>query len=46
MMVGNAVRMLFSITKADLGADADMTAIIRPLEKWAGAEVRGKAAGA
>lgn len=43
MMVGNAVRMLFSITMADLGPDADMTAIIRPLEKWAGAEVRGKA---
>ncbi len=45
MMVGNAVRMLFSITKADLGPDADMTAIIRPLEKWAETEVRGKAAG-
>lgn len=44
MLVGNAVRMLFSITKADLGPDADMTAIIRPLEKWAGVEVRGKAA--
>ena len=46
MMVGNAVRMLFSITQADLGPEADMTAIIRPLEKWAGTEVRGKAAGA
>lgn len=46
MLVGNAVRMLFSITKADLGPDADMTAIIRPLEQWAGTEVRGKAAGA
>lgn len=45
MLVGNAVRMLFSITKAQLGPDADMTAIIRPLELWAGAEVRGKAAG-
>lgn len=45
MLVGNAVRMLFSITRADLGPDADMTAIIRPLEKWAGVEVRGKAAG-
>lgn len=46
MLVGNAVRMLFSITQADLGPEADMTAIIRPLEKWAGTEVRGKAAGA
>lgn len=45
MLVGNAVRMLFSITKADLGPDADMTAIIRPLEQWANTEVRGKAAG-
>lgn len=44
MMVGNAVRTLFSITKADLGPDADMTAVIRPLEKWAGVEVRGRAA--
>ncbi len=46
MLVGNAVRMLFSITKADLGPDADMTAIIRPLEQWADTQVRGKAAGA
>lgn len=45
MLVGNAVRMLFSITKAEMGPDADMTAIIRPLEQWAGTEVRGKAAG-
>src|SRR5690606_20105073 len=44
MMVGNAVRMLFSITKADLGPEADMTAIIRPLERWTGVEVRGRAA--
>lgn len=45
MLVGNAVRMLFSITKAEMGPDADMTAIIRPLEQWAGTEVRGEAAG-
>jgi 2-hydroxy-3-oxopropionate reductase len=45
MMVGNAVRTLFSITKADFGPDADMTAIIKPLERWAGTEVRGRAAG-
>ncbi|WP_421851030.1 NAD(P)-dependent oxidoreductase [Oricola sp.] len=41
MLVGNAVRMLFSITQADLGPDADMTEIIRPIENWAGTEVRG-----
>lgn len=45
MLVGNAVRTLFAITAADLGPDADMTSVIRPLEKWAGAEVRGRAAG-
>ncbi|WP_112313112.1 NAD(P)-dependent oxidoreductase [Pseudogemmobacter bohemicus] len=44
MLVGNAVRTLFSITKAQFGPDADMTEIIRPLEVWAGAELRGKAA--
>ncbi|MEQ1943205.1 NAD(P)-dependent oxidoreductase [Mesorhizobium sp. VNQ89] len=44
MMVGNAVRMLFAITKADFGPDADMTAVIRPLERWAGVEVRRAAA--
>ena len=32
------------ITKADLGPDADMTAVIQPLERWAGVEVRGAAA--
>lgn len=45
MLVGNAVRTLFSITKAQIGPDADMTEIIRPLEAWAGTELRGKAAG-
>jgi 3-hydroxyisobutyrate dehydrogenase-like beta-hydroxyacid dehydrogenase len=44
MMVGNAVKMLFAVTKADFGPDADMTAVIRPLERWAGVEVRGRAA--
>jgi 3-hydroxyisobutyrate dehydrogenase-like beta-hydroxyacid dehydrogenase len=44
MMVGNAVRILFAVTKADFGPEADMTAVIRPLEKWAGVEVRGRAA--
>lgn len=45
MLVGTAVRTLFSITRADFGPDADMTAVIRPLEKWAGVEVAGKVAG-
>lgn len=42
MMVASAVRQLFSITKAELGHDADMTAIIKTIEGWAGVEVRGK----
>src|SRR5690606_8510993 len=45
MLIGNAVRTLFSITRAQLGEGADMTEIIRPLEAWAGTELRGKAAG-
>lgn len=42
MMVASAVRQLFSITKSEFGHDADMTAVIRTVEQWAGAEVRGK----
>lgn len=42
MMVASAVRQLFSITKSEFGHDADMTAVIRTVEQWAGAEVKGK----
>src|SRR5262245_12793605 len=40
MVVGNAVRQLLSITMASEGPDADMTEIVRPLERWAGVEVK------
>jgi 3-hydroxyisobutyrate dehydrogenase-like beta-hydroxyacid dehydrogenase len=39
MVVGTAVRQLLAITMASEGANADMTEIVRPLEKWAGVEV-------
>jgi 3-hydroxyisobutyrate dehydrogenase-like beta-hydroxyacid dehydrogenase len=40
MVVGNAVRQLLAITQASEGPDADMTEVIRPLEKWTGVEVK------
>jgi len=40
MIVGNAVRQLLAITQASEGPDADMTATVRPLEKWTGVEVK------
>jgi 3-hydroxyisobutyrate dehydrogenase-like beta-hydroxyacid dehydrogenase len=40
MIVGNAVRQLLQITMASEGPDADMTETVRPLEKWAGVEVK------
>ena len=39
MVVGSAVRQLIAITMADQGADADMTTIVKSVEKWAGIEV-------
>lgn len=44
MIVGSAVRQLLTITREKFGADADMTNMVRTVEEWAGAEVRGKAA--
>jgi len=43
MLVGNAVRQLLTIAKASEGESGDITTIVRPLERWAGAEVKGKA---
>jgi 3-hydroxyisobutyrate dehydrogenase-like beta-hydroxyacid dehydrogenase len=39
MSVGNAVRQLYSIALASEGANADMTEVIKPVERWAGATV-------
>jgi 3-hydroxyisobutyrate dehydrogenase-like beta-hydroxyacid dehydrogenase len=39
MIVGNAVRQLLAITAASEGPGADMTEIVKAVEKWAGVEV-------
>ncbi len=41
MVVGSAVRQMINITKGKLGADADLTEIIKPIEEWAGVTVKG-----
>lgn len=40
MLVGSAVRQLLSISTASEGADADMTEIVKPVERWAGVTVK------
>lgn len=42
MIVGNAVRQLLAIAKASEGPASDITEIVRPVEKWAGVEVKSK----
>lgn len=39
MVVGNATREMLRIAKATLGADADLTRIIEPMEAWAGVKI-------
>lgn len=39
MVVGSAVRQMINVTKGRLGADADLTEIIKPIEEWAGVTV-------
>lgn len=39
MIVGNAVRQLLSITAAIEGPNADMTEVVKAVEKWAGVQV-------
>jgi len=41
MVVGSAVRQMLSITTASEGPEADMTEIVKPIEKWAGVRVGG-----
>lgn len=43
MMVGNAVRQLVGIAKALEGPDSDITEIVKPVEQWAGVEVKSQA---
>lgn len=40
--VGAAVRQMLSITNALYGAESDFTSMVRPIETWAGVEVRSK----
>ena len=40
MIVGNAVRQLMGVAKATEGGAADITEIVKPVEKWAGVEVK------
>lgn len=42
MVVGSATREFLKIAKGMLGADADLTRIIEPIEEWAGVKVGGK----
>jgi 3-hydroxyisobutyrate dehydrogenase-like beta-hydroxyacid dehydrogenase len=39
MVVGSAVRQILSIATASEGQDADMTELIKPVERWAGVRV-------
>jgi 3-hydroxyisobutyrate dehydrogenase-like beta-hydroxyacid dehydrogenase len=39
MVVGSAVRQVLAITTASEGPEADMTEIVKPIEKWAGVRV-------
>jgi 3-hydroxyisobutyrate dehydrogenase-like beta-hydroxyacid dehydrogenase len=41
MVVGSAVRQLLAIATASEGENADMTEIVKPVERWAGVEVHG-----
>jgi 3-hydroxyisobutyrate dehydrogenase-like beta-hydroxyacid dehydrogenase len=39
MIVGNAVRQLYSIALASEGSNADMTEVVKPVERWAGTTI-------
>jgi 3-hydroxyisobutyrate dehydrogenase-like beta-hydroxyacid dehydrogenase len=42
MWVGGAVRNMFQITIAQCGAGEDFTTVVKPIEQWAGVEVRAR----
>jgi 2-hydroxy-3-oxopropionate reductase len=42
MIVGTAVRQLFAIALASDGYNADITEVVKPVERWAGVVVGGK----
>lgn len=39
MIVGSAARQLLTIAKGEIGPQGDLTALIQPIERWAGVEV-------
>jgi 3-hydroxyisobutyrate dehydrogenase-like beta-hydroxyacid dehydrogenase len=41
MIVGTAVRQLFAISLASDGYNADITEVVKPVERWAGVTVKG-----
>src|SRR4051812_9597347 len=43
MIIGNAVRQVMAIGKAEMGPDADITEFVKPLERIAGVQVGKKA---
>jgi 3-hydroxyisobutyrate dehydrogenase-like beta-hydroxyacid dehydrogenase len=46
MLVGNAVRQLLGVGKANEGPNSDITTLVRSVEQWAGVEVGSAEAGA
>ncbi|HLQ77976.1 MAG TPA: NAD(P)-dependent oxidoreductase [Terriglobia bacterium] len=40
MMVGTAVRQLIAVAEASEGPDADMSELVKPIERWAGVTVK------
>ncbi|HEY7338985.1 MAG TPA: NAD(P)-dependent oxidoreductase [Bryobacteraceae bacterium] len=44
MVVGSAVKQLLAITAGSEGVDADMSEIVKPVERWAGVRVGSEAA--
>jgi 3-hydroxyisobutyrate dehydrogenase-like beta-hydroxyacid dehydrogenase len=46
MIVGTAVRQLLAVTIATEGIDADLTEVVKTVERWAGIEVGKARAGA
>lgn len=40
--VGAAIRQALAITTAEYGPDSDFSSVVRPIERWAGAQVRAK----
>ncbi len=42
MVVGSAIKQMLAVTVGQIGPDADMTDMVKPIEQWAGVEVRSK----